>query len=77
MTTLYTEVDNTIAAAQAAFDVYPELAASGDWDAFTRASVEIFNFDETPIIEGDWITDFEREFDSVNAEIDRISASFN
>lgn len=58
--------DNNIAAAIAAFDVYPEIAATGDWDRFTLAAVEVHNFDIGIDVEhvgsANWLDDFECEF---------------
>lgn len=58
--------DNNIAAAIAAFDVYPEIAVMGDWDAFTLAAVEIHNFDisfdTVAVGQDNWLDSFEAEF---------------
>ena len=64
------EVANHIAAALAAFEVFPEIAIDGDWDAYTRNTVEILNFDIDAFdVDENWVSDFEQEFASAEASI--------
>lgn len=59
------EVANHISAALAAFEVFPEVAIDGDWDVYTRNTVEILNFD----IDAFDVEAFEQEFAAAEASI--------